>query len=570
MVVRKCPECGHEVSKHHATCPQCGYPMLAEDICGRPPTSEETGQRRTVLVACPECACQISDNLLACPGCGYPLRSLPTASISAAPVSPTPVATPTFRPSDAPTQSSVLPTQKVLVAAGFVGVLVVAIILAALRVGPVSAPSSSSSAQPPNNSRVRQSSDRVRVFVVPGTYGNEGFWPNIIPGKATFASELLATLEPGSEVYPFLWASSVYHEKRVEAAHNLAELIDRDADQFDRVCLVGHSHGGNVALMAAGLCRHNVDTVICLSTPHLYLRTSGADGADLPLPIYCSLRSALNTDHILAISPNTDTIPDTLSNETLTGVTENEAIRLTTGWREALDHPRLANDNLTFRLFESNNVVADKHLPLAYDEKTGDGIVSCSVCSFVRGAIKVHACIHSRRMGHVVGEIIRDRVRPERVESVCRLIQPADEDDGEPVPEAEHRSVVANGAALYEHAGWLLARIEIRLEPKAKEVAGEDAPDPYVRITAPNGKEVYLRTETRWDSCTADWEPDYFFPTGTEVVVQVWDANYVTSDTWLGGRRISLGRNPPPASLSADTVAKVYWSGTLEWVPMHY
>ena len=65
----------------------------------------------------------------------------------------------------------------------------------------------------------KQATDRVFMVIIPGTYGNDTFWPNLVEGKASFALELSSALAPGSEVYPFLWASSVYHAQRVEAAH---------------------------------------------------------------------------------------------------------------------------------------------------------------------------------------------------------------------------------------------------------------------------------------------------------------------------------------------------------------
>ena len=73
--------------------------------------------------------------------------------------------------------------------------------------------------------------------------------------------------------------------------------------------------------------------------------TVSPDGKALCLPIYCSVRTLKNVDHIITASPNTDAVPDTWSNETLTGLTENEAIRLTTDWREPstiLDLPTTA------------------------------------------------------------------------------------------------------------------------------------------------------------------------------------------------------------------------------------
>lgn len=420
----------------------------------------------------------------------------------------------------------------------------------------------------PDQQEVKQITDRVLVVTVPGTYGNQGFWPNVIPDKATFASELLGALGPGSEIYPFLWASSVYHDKRVEAARNLAELIDRRAKDFDRVYLVGHSHGGNVALLAAALCQSHVDGIVCLSTPHVHIRTVDASGENRLLPVYCSVRTVENTGRIVTISPNADHVPDTWSNETLTGLSENEAIALTTEWRETLNHPRLPEDRFLFRLFESGNIVAVKGLQLGFNEKTGKGAQNCLVHSFVKGLVKPHGSIHSRRMGRVVGELIGSGVCPETIDYLRRLIQPADEDNGEPVALGEYRRSVAQREPSYAHAGWLLQQIRIELDKSSQWVARDEAPDPYLCITSADGA-ISLETKPQRNVLSAQWNPDYFFPNGVALDFTIWNSRIMSKDTPLGVRRICLDRKPPEF-FPADLGAKVYWSGSFDWISVHY
>ena len=175
--------------------------------------------------------------------------------------------------------------------------------------------------------RVVSPPERILVVVVPGTYGNDRFWPNVDDGKVTFGSELLRAIGSDGEVYPFLWASSIHHPNRQQAAANLASVIERKAKGFDRVCLVGHGHGGNVALLAASDCRRTIDMVVCLSTPHVYLRTVDTRANNLLLPVYCSPRTLRNVRSIVCIAPKTDAVPDAVTNLTLTGLAENEAIR---------------------------------------------------------------------------------------------------------------------------------------------------------------------------------------------------------------------------------------------------
>jgi len=41
---------------------------------------------------------------------------------------------------------------------------------------------------------------RTLVIIVPGMAGNDGFWPNVIAGKVTFASELCRAAGPDTEI----------------------------------------------------------------------------------------------------------------------------------------------------------------------------------------------------------------------------------------------------------------------------------------------------------------------------------------------------------------------------------
>ena len=87
--------------------------------------------------------------------------------------------------------------------------------------------------------------------------------PGMHPGRESADSRC--------EIISFLWDGGNEHKSREAAAQNLAAVIDKKASDFDRVCLVGHSHGGNIALRAAGLCRTKIRMLVCLSTPHAYL-----------------------------------------------------------------------------------------------------------------------------------------------------------------------------------------------------------------------------------------------------------------------------------------------------------
>jgi hypothetical protein len=172
-------------------------------------------------------------------------------------------------------------------------------------------------------------------------------------------------------------------------------------------------------------------------------------------------------------------------------------------------------------------------------------------------------------MGRIVGDLIADRIAPKQVDYLRRLVQPAGEDDGEPIPLAEHAQTVTQMKASYDHAGWWLENVAITLDPMAAKAAREDAVDPYIRITASDGT-VLLKTKSQRKTATAKWSPDCFFPDGAPISVAVWDANLVAKDTCLGTRRLSLDKNSPPALWPADVNSQIYWSAAFDWLPVHY
>jgi pimeloyl-ACP methyl ester carboxylesterase len=280
--------------------------------------------------------------------------------------------------------------------------------------------------------RLRCVRDRILVFIVAGTYGGESFWPEVKPNHVSFGSELRDALPLGSEVYPPLWASSVRHDARMQAAKNLAALIDEKANQFDRVCVVGHSHGGNVALLAAGMCHKRIDVLVCLSTPHLYLTVKQDDGKPMYLPVYCSPNAKANISAIVTARFDTDGVPGFWSNVFPPGMNENDAIRLAQEALEATGHPRLRHDSLFDRVINHVNLLASPDLII-----TDKNLVLHSTTSD-KLRISSHHMIHSRRMGRLVGELLRDGPTQERLAAIASLIQGDDADVGEPIGLSGH------------------------------------------------------------------------------------------------------------------------------------
>jgi pimeloyl-ACP methyl ester carboxylesterase len=265
------------------------------------------------------------------------------------------------------------------------------------------------------------------VIIVPGTYSNDSFWPNVTEGQVSFGSELQQALGDKGKVHSFLWASSIWHEKRAEAAANLAELIESQSKDYDRVSLIGHSHGGNVALLAADMCHTPIDTIVCLATPHAYLRTRGGDGLSYAIPIYCSPRTRANVRSIVCISAAGDAVPDAWSTAFLTGVRENEAIRLTAEWRKQLQEPRLADDSLLARLFESSNIGCSRELTIA------DANLQLATAGTDPLGIAAHQQIHSRQMGKLLGELL-NKNNSAALDAFSAVVLTSDADCGEPIP----------------------------------------------------------------------------------------------------------------------------------------
>jgi pimeloyl-ACP methyl ester carboxylesterase len=114
---------------------------------------------------------------------------------------------------------------------------------------------------------------RQKLFVlVHGTWANKATW---IEQSSYFASRLTAIV-PCSETRAFRWTGANRDKARRQAALQLAEFTSKlREDHADaEIVVVGHSHGGNVALAAYGepKGRQSIDRVVCLGTPFFHFR----------------------------------------------------------------------------------------------------------------------------------------------------------------------------------------------------------------------------------------------------------------------------------------------------------
>lgn len=181
------------------------------------------------------------------------------------------------------------------------------------------------------------------IFIVHGTYDGTGAWVNVVADKTSFASEVQRGYGGYCEIVPFLWRTSVKHEIRVTAAQRLARQLDDDKYANAKNIVIAHSHGGNVALEAIGRCRRSLDTVVCLSTPHVFLNTKNADAKRLRLSVYCRPEARKRINRLITVTPITDPVLRVCDGLRL-GLNEQTAIEWTTDWRRLTNNPRLAGD----------------------------------------------------------------------------------------------------------------------------------------------------------------------------------------------------------------------------------
>ncbi len=126
----------------------------------------------------------------------------------------------------------------------------------------------------PTDSDIAVSSEKKcgsLTVLVPGTEWRKfGGWGE---DNALFrlATEVLGQDADGARTEFFEWPGGNSHRSRLEAAEALRDLITGHAlSPNDKLHLIGHSHGGNVALLASNLgLTHAIDNLITLNKPTL-------------------------------------------------------------------------------------------------------------------------------------------------------------------------------------------------------------------------------------------------------------------------------------------------------------
>lgn len=119
----------------------------------------------------------------------------------------------------------------------------------------------------------KQTSAEDVVILIHGTFAKKtAIW---VRDDSTLAKAITSQL-PIHRIKAFRWSGRNTHGARISAGEELAGLIDRWATDLPSgagVHLIGHSHGGNVALYAQAICRHKekIKSIACLGTPFLHI-----------------------------------------------------------------------------------------------------------------------------------------------------------------------------------------------------------------------------------------------------------------------------------------------------------
>lgn len=106
------------------------------------------------------------------------------------------------------------------------------------------------------------------LFIVHGTFAKRAAWAT---SGSEFCQNLIRELGPQTVIQSFIWSGRNSISAREKAAVRLRQLLHQSVAGFRGVphFVIGHSHGGNVALSAVATPDLANVRVICLSTPIL-------------------------------------------------------------------------------------------------------------------------------------------------------------------------------------------------------------------------------------------------------------------------------------------------------------
>ncbi|MBI2627393.1 alpha/beta fold hydrolase [Candidatus Nomurabacteria bacterium] len=103
------------------------------------------------------------------------------------------------------------------------------------------------------------------TVVVPGTYYNKKAWSTNGNAK-DFISAVGKTFGESPTILNWSGRDNIWARK--DAANSLTNMIkDHDFVKGEKLNIVGHSHGGNIAILASQMVNRKIDNLVTLGTP---------------------------------------------------------------------------------------------------------------------------------------------------------------------------------------------------------------------------------------------------------------------------------------------------------------
>lgn len=100
------------------------------------------------------------------------------------------------------------------------------------------------------------------IILVHGTFATQESWHR--PGGDFY--QAIQQQLPNHRIHPFVWSGKFDNKERLAAGQRLASLVDKIPISHD-IIIIGHSHGGNVALIATMHCQRTINHIVLLGTP---------------------------------------------------------------------------------------------------------------------------------------------------------------------------------------------------------------------------------------------------------------------------------------------------------------
>ena len=159
----------------------------------------------------------------------------------------------------------------------------------------------------------------------------------------------------------------------------------------------------------------------------------------------------------------------------VTGLTENEAIALTSGWREQLNHPRLKKDDIFARFFGDGNLNAFRHLSVANE--------NVDLFTLSNNGIDAHSHVHSLRMGELIGKALNAGSSNLNLRDITTTVLTNNTlDFGEPVSQQEYEA--QSGRRSPKPWCWNMKELTLQFDRSVDVMdsnhGGGGGADPYI------------------------------------------------------------------------------------------